>query len=204
MEDEIARNDDDLARFPRKFVKILTIIQVVCWVVALVAIVVCFACGKRSRTEMGVSVGPLRVGAAPDELAFWATVAVHGLVLGLFYKIGLWLTRRLNSRSVVTTLAIYMAVGLAVGGALGLGFLCLGGSVNANDLFDPDGNGIWFLGMGLALQAAGIWVFHRWANAAVTRLVAKERARQPAPGGAAPHTSGEAAPAGEGGAGEQA
>ena len=103
--------------------------------------------------------------------------------VGLFYKIGLWLTRRRNSRSVVTTLAIYMAVGLAVGVAFGLGYLCLGGSVNPNDLFDPAGNGAWLLGMGLAVQAVGIWVFHRWANAAVDRLVAQECSRQSAPAG---------------------
>lgn len=224
MEDEIARNDDDLARFPRILVKIIAMIYACQLAIVIAEGIFGFAYGKCPAEGMTMwgAPGCFGPGGANNFLGMEAIGWLIGaFLLWLFsfplapslYKSFIVFAPRhfTEAKAKITTQAVFMSLAISAavyaltGIVMGIFYYCcLDHRPYPNDLFDPAGNGKLYWVVSVAALAVGILVFYKWANAAVTHIVAIACASQPAPGGAAPAPSGEAAPAGEGGAGEQA
>lgn len=193
---------DDLALFPRQFVKILTVIQIVCLAILVGVVGVELCLGRGVNFTIHPNVGFLNLSLGRSATSFFGCGGLLGVGVLVFYRLGLRLVANLNSRAVVTALAIYMAMSLAASLADGWAFFAL--SFKFGDFFVPLERSAAILTICGLAHAVSVWLFHVWANFAVGNLVDAARPQTPAPGGAAPAPGSDSAPAGEGGAGEQA
>jgi len=116
---------DDLALFPRQFVKILTVIQIVCLAILVGVVGVELCLGRGVNFTIHPNVGFLNLSLGRSATSFFGCGGLLGVGVLVFYRLGLRLVANLNSRAVVTALAIYMAMSLAAS---------LAGSVRVNSI----------------------------------------------------------------------